>query len=326
MRPGEIEAIHAFGKTIQNGVRIGLHLTHDAAVDPFLEFVHELEEGIPGAEIDRTEADPGGLPAIVPAEGLQFHAVPVGGELSPFLEALAWAAGLRQGSDPELEQALKGVELPAFLKLYVTPQCPFCPAVLKTIIPLPFLNPQVHLAVIDGERFQEAAASDSVKSVPTLILDDRLRWTGTVKREEILAILLERDPATLSADSLAGMLGDGRAKEVAALMQQSGAVFPAFIELLLHPQWPRRLAAMVAAEELAAMAPELAPQLVEPLWTRFEALDDARKGDMLYLLGELGAVSEIPRLKAVAAGPYEDAVKEAAEEALEMLEPQRGEG
>lgn len=326
MTPQEKEAIHAFGKTIQGGVRFGLHLPHEAAADPLLEFTRELEEAVPGAEVDRSETDPGEHPALVLSDGLRFQAVPLGGELQPFLEALAWAAGLRQGSDPGLEQTLSRVHLPASLKLYVTPRCPFCPAVLKTIVPFPFINPQVHLTVIDGDRFQEEAAADGVKSVPTMILDDRFRWTGVVKRDEILAILLERDPATLSADSLAGMLGDGRAKEVAALMQQSQAVFPSFIELLLHPQWPRRLAAMVAAEELASLDPELVPQLVEPLWARFEALDEARKGDMLYLLGELGAVSEIPRLKAIAAGPYEDAVKEAAEEALDMLEPQRGEG
>ena len=102
-------------------------------------------------------------------------------------------------------------------------------------------------------------------------------------------------------------------------MDESNQIFPAFVEILLHPEWPVRLGAMVAAETLAEQNPELAASLPDILRDRFEAAENAVRGDILYLCGATGDRSILPFLEHTASGLYDADVQEAAIEAIEAL-------
>jgi len=67
----------------------------------------------------------------------------------------------------------------------------------------------------------------------------------------VVELLAAEDPAAIGPVALEMMLKEGRAPEVASMMRDRGRVFPALFELLSHSEWPVRLGAMVAAEELA---------------------------------------------------------------------------
>jgi hypothetical protein len=104
------------------------------------------------------------------------------------------------------------------------------------------------------------------------------------------------------------------------MMADRNRVFPALIELLCHEQWPVRLGAMVAVEELNAVAPDLGRKAIDALWDRFEGVIDPVKGDILFLCGEIGHAQYAPRIKAVLRSSMAAEVKEAAKEALDKLE------
>jgi HEAT repeat protein len=103
------------------------------------------------------------------------------------------------------------------------------------------------------------------------------------------------------------------------MMLDAQKIFPAFYELLTHEKWPIRLGAMVVMEEIAAQAPGIAPEAIDPLWGRFEGVSDQVKGDILYLYGEIGDRKAIAWLEEVTAGKFNAEVKEAAKEALEKI-------
>ena len=102
-------------------------------------------------------------------------------------------------------------------------------------------------------------------------------------------------------------------------MAGRNALFPAIVELLCREQWPVRLGAMVAVEELYALRPELARQVIEPLWDRFEAVSEPVKGDILYVFGEIGKATLIPRLTSLLQAEMSAGVRDAAAEALAKL-------
>jgi hypothetical protein len=102
-------------------------------------------------------------------------------------------------------------------------------------------------------------------------------------------------------------------------MLDSGKIFPAFTELLVHKKWPVRLAAMVTFETVAEENHTLIHHTIPYLWECFSTADDTVKGDILYLLGKSGEKGSIPKLGTVLDGPYGVEVKEAAQEALEAL-------
>jgi HEAT repeat protein len=116
------------------------------------------------------------------------------------------------------------------------------------------------------------------------------------------------------------MFDEGNAMGVAQMMLDTGKIFPAFIETLTHTQWPLRLGAMVVFEAIVEKNKSLAARVISSLWEHFERVDDRIQGDIVYVLGESGDTSVIPKLKSVLKGPHNPEVKEAAIEALEKLE------
>lgn len=275
-------------------------------------------------EVVSEEGEGAEPPVIEVQKALRYHAIPTGGELEPFLEALSMLHQGEQaisGSSQELPQergkVLNELQWPAQIKIYVTPQCPFCPQVLRQIQPFAYANSFLSVTVIDGSLFPEMAAEDGVRSVPTTILDGRFRWTGVMRPEEIVDALVHRDPSLLSAETLKSFLKEGNASRLANMMLERELVFPAFIELLLDPDWSVRLGAMVAAEEMGEKNPKLAREILPLLWEQKESVQDAVKGDMLYVIGSLGSKEWIPALEQFLAAPQSEELQEIAEEALE---------
>lgn len=158
--------------------------------------------------------------------------------------------------------------------------------------------------------------ADRIQSVPTLLLDDHFRWSGTLDLHEVLTIGTQRDPSQLSSASLRQMIENGQAERVASMIQERGRVFPALIDLLVHERWSVRLGAMVTAEYLAAGSRPLALALCDMLWHRFPDLEDPVRGDVVHVLGEVPSEENLTRLTRIASGAFGQIAKEAAEEVL----------
>lgn len=86
---------------------------------------------------------------------------------------------------------------------------------------------------IDGIHFPELAEKDKVQSVPTLILEDRFRWSGTFQIKEIVAVMAKRDPAALGAVSLEMMLKEGKASQLAEMILEKAEIFPVKTKTLI---------------------------------------------------------------------------------------------
>jgi HEAT repeat protein len=168
------------------------------------------------------------------------------------------------------------------------------------------------------------AQSNQIQSVPTLLLYEQFRWTGSFRLEEVVEIMTSRDPAKLGALSLERMLKEGNAARLAQMMLDNEEIFPAFFDLLTHNKWPVRLGAMVAMEEITRRNPQLAAQVIDPLWERFHDVEDPVKGDIIHVLGESGDHRVVPRVEMILGGEYHAEVKEAAREALEKIQARRG--
>jgi hypothetical protein len=304
---------------LSSEIKIGLAATDHAHTDVFKEFCDELSRLVPKIKVTSEDSSPNQPPRIIIGEGIVYQAIPGGLEMPPFAEALA---AIDSGPGPltdSIKTRLEQNDLPATLIAYISPQCTFCPQVISELIPLSMADVGVQLIVIDGMLFPDSAQSHNIQAVPTILLDEQFRWTGSIPLEELVDAICTRDPAKLGATSLESILKDGQAGHLAAMIMDANQIFPAFFDLLVHDKWPVRLGAMVVMEEIAQEASGLAADAIAPLWERFENSADQIKGDILYLFGEIGERRVIPRLNEIIKGEYGDEVKEAAEEALEKL-------
>jgi hypothetical protein len=319
MTPEEEKQIKEWSSRLSEEIRIELVLTKDNRTDDFREFCETLSELVPTLRITKEKEEAEVPPSIRVGNRLRYQAIPLGTELDPFLQALEMSHKHPQLAEP-IRNRLTKITMPALLKLYVAPQCPFCPATVRQLVPLTFGNKFIHLTVIDGMFFRETAESDHIQSVPTLLLEGGFRWTGSINLEELIDVMANRDPSELSAASLQQMISEGNAGRLADMMLENEMIFPGFIDLLLHEHFSIRLGAMVAMEQIADENISLAAKIVKPLWDKFADQDVQVKGDILYTIGECGGEDILPDLKMILDSPYKSEIKEAAQEAIENIE------
>ncbi len=318
MTPREQTIIKQWCQTLDTEITIGLTLTSDERSRAFQAFCDHLNRLAPKVRI-KTENEPDAAFPEFRIDNIRYQAIPSGKELRPFLSILSDKRNRVRNLSASMLEQLSRIEIPAPLKVYVTPHCPLCPGTVQKLLLLAMANKFIKLTIIDGALFPESAQSDNIQSAPTVLLDDQFRWTSSVQLPEVVDMILNRDPTRLSASSLRNMFNEGDALRVANMMLASGKLIPAFLELLVHEKWPVRLAAMVAFEALVENNNRLVAQINEYLWDTFPLTADTVKGDILYLMGKSGDTDVIPKLKTILSGDYPSVLKEAAREALEEI-------
>ena len=319
MTPSEEKQLSVLNKRLSKEIQIEFIRTAHEKSPKIEQFCDQLTQLVPKIHVLKEEADSDEIPAIRIHNGLRYQAIPSGTEVGPFIEALQLKdSGIAQLEDTKAAR-LTEINLPTHLVIYVSPQCKFCPGAVYLLLPLLTLNDHIRLTIVDVMHFPELAESDNIQSVPTLILEDQFRWTGAFQIDEIVEAMGNRDPAFLGPASLETMLKQGKAGQLTAMMLEKGEIFPAFYTLLTHEKWPVRLGAMVVMEALIEDNLDLALRTIKPLWLKFPKVDDRVKGDLLYMLGQMGQKEIAPRLEKILDGDYKEEVKEAAREALDKL-------
>ncbi|ACN17314.1 putative HAD family hydrolase [Desulforapulum autotrophicum HRM2] len=311
--------ITRLGDRLNGTLKITLALTGRQNDNRFVDFCQELEALLPGLTVVRKMDKEKILPGIMITDNLIYSAIPQARAIAPFLETLALVNGPLPHLPETLQKSLSCIDIPTRLTLYTAVHCPHCPGMVRAMTPLAAACKNIILTVIDGTLFPEAAASDRVMSVPCLILNQEMRWTGNAPPAEVVEMIINQDPSMLSIPSLQTILEDGRASWIAAKMMGANAVFPSFIGLLLHPTWSVRLGAMVVLEEMAETTPDLAARIAPHLWKAFGEADTTVKGDILYALGEVGDQSMGTRIKALIPTLENKDLREAALDALAAL-------
>jgi len=320
MTPLEKKTIADFNDSLSGDIKLSITLTKDDRSETLNKFCKELSELAPKISVLQNKNNDDNAPSIQAGKRITFHGAPAGTELKPFLEILTALDKNSANIAGNIQKRLIKVIMPVELKLFVAQQCSFCPVMISRMFPLSFNNENIHLTIIDCTLFPEIAELNNIKSVPAVLLDEEFRWTGSTRVEEIIEIITDRDPASLSSSAIERICKEGNAADVAKMMIDKEMIFPAFFKLLTHEKWPVRLGAMVVLEYITEQNRKLAAEIVDPLWKFFDDVDVPVKGDIIHIVGETGDYEIIPKLKMILSGKYDDEIKNAAKEALEKIE------
>ena len=318
MSSAKIKQMADLNQHINAPLDIRLYISKDPRSQALVTFCQELSQQIPKIQVMQQKADEADAkPELQLGKSIVYRGVPQGNELGAFLDILLKLSKQDHSqAHPEKEADL---EIPARLKLYVSGMCTFCPLEVKKAASLALQPSGIHLTIIDAMQFSELAQADTIRSVPTLILDDQFRWTGSVDRQELVNAIQSRDPTQLSRATLEAMIADGNAYRLSDMMLKSDCIIPSFIDLLVHDAFSTRLGAMAVAEEIADRQISLARQMTAPLLGRFDSQTDAVKGDLLYILGLCADREVLDFLDTIATGTIDADVKEAAVDAREAI-------
>ena len=283
----------------------------------FEAFIRQWQEI--SASISWTDSSqPADLPGFFLKNNILYSALPLERELSPFLKSLD--ALDKPNIDDGIQKNLNTIKEPCRLTLYIALQCPHCPGMVGSLIPLAAACERIHLHIIDGSLFPEKAQKDKVMAAPCLILNDDARWTGAVAEEEIVDMIVNKESMDLDTMALKTILEDGRVEWITERMLVANRLFKGFSGLLLHETWSVRLGAMVVVEALAEKAPALCADLEKILMDAFSTHDVPVQGDILYALGEIGTPDTRDWIAAQQEALSHEDLKEAADEAIQSIE------
>jgi hypothetical protein len=307
--------IRRWHEKLSGEIMLKLIITEDERSEAFTVFCDQLSRLASQVHITKKKSDTEQIPALQVGPNIRYQAIPEGKELKPFLEILT-LLDAQNDSTGKIDKTVEDIHIPAKLELFIASHCDFCPHVVRQVAPLAMANEMIRLAVIDASLFHEKAQSDGIRSVPTVLLDGQYRWTGTIKLADIIEMLVNRDPAHLSASALRNIIEEGNAVRVADLMLEQGLIFPSFLDLLVHEKWPVRLGAIVALETVIEKNSDIAAQVVDPLLERFPMVNDQVKGDILYIIGETGDQNITSELENVFKNSDNPELQETAREAV----------
>lgn len=315
----EEKKIRQWQKQNHQRMRIRFIKSRTPRDDDFSKFVEQLQAAAPEITVKAENADTEPAPALHIGDRIVYQAVPLGPELDPFLQAMTYLQTSGEILPRKRKSNLNALRMPVLLKLYIAPHCPYCPVVVQNLIALAAASELVRLTIIDGALFPESVEADKIQSAPTLLLDT-FRFTGNIDPDEITAVMVNRNPADLSADTLRSIIHEGGASEVAGMMLAEDNIFKPFINLLTHEKWPVRLGAMVVMEELIETDKALAKKAVGLICEALKHSDESVQGDMAYILGEIGDPSVLPLLEELAANTRNPELKTAVGEALAAIQ------
>ncbi len=288
------------------------------------EFVADWQRLLPRLPVKIEEIPDTELPGLFLGDRWRFCAVPTGVKLELFGEILLALNGQAPALAPNWQERWQKLPLAPELTIFVAPQCPFCPQMVRQLIPLTVTTPAATVTLIDASLFADRARAQDIKAVPTVIVNQLYRLTGAFTLGDLLDLAEKADPALMPTSILERLMQEGQAGLVGELMLAQGRLFPNFLPLLWHPEINIRLGAMVALETVGAKHPEVVAACLARLWEELPRSDPAVQGDLIYLLGEWGEGSWLERLTALKQEISDPEVVEAIEEAVAKLREKEG--
>lgn len=290
----------------------------------FQPFLEALRRQVPQWSWRQEDIPDSELPGLALGDQWRFHAVPEGRKLKYLEEIIFSLDGQPPALPPDLADRWARLPLPPAIQVFMAEQCPYCPQVLPQLLPLARAVPPARLQLIEAPLFLELARQLEIKAVPTIIVNGLYRLTGVFSLPELLTLAEQTDPAQMPPALLEQLLKEGQAGEVGELMVAKHQIFPNFPPFLLHPELNIRLGAMVAWETVAAAHPDLVPPVLTWLWEQLPGQEKAVQGDIIYLLGEWGDRSWLPRLAALKSQLTDPELQESLEEATARLRERFG--
>jgi NADH-dependent peroxiredoxin subunit F len=137
------------------------------------------------------------------SQGVRFAGLPLGHEFTSLVLALLWTGGHPPKVEPEVIDAIKGLDADSSFEVYMSLSCHNCPDVVQALSLMAIFNPKVKTVVIEGGAFQKEVEERQIMAVPMVFLNGQVFGSGRMSVEEIVAKLdtgaATRDAAKLDA-------------------------------------------------------------------------------------------------------------------------------
>ena len=122
-------------------------------------------------------------------QGVRFAGLPLGHEFTSLVLALLWTGGHPPKVEPEIIDAIQGLDGDFNFEVYMSLSCHNCPDVVQALALMAIVNPKIKTVVIEGGAFQKEVDERQIMAVPMVFLNGQVFGSGRMSVEEIVAKL-----------------------------------------------------------------------------------------------------------------------------------------
>jgi glutaredoxin-like protein len=160
--------------------------------------VHYFEDNTSEKAQFGVERVPGIVMRNQPGAMVKFYGIPGGTEFPMFIESIIDLSRAEVLLSEESAQSLSALEVDISLKVFVTPTCPYCPAMMRAAYQMAMVSPRIHAEAIEVNEFPDLADRYKVQAVPLTVINDSVAIPGMVHEkqltEQILKVAAEIPP------------------------------------------------------------------------------------------------------------------------------------
>jgi len=306
--------------------RIKLFLIDSKHPELFLQMealCQDVQKALPEIEVGVKEEQLLAYPAVKitnPEEeiNLYYLSLPEKREWLPFFNALKAIATDTFILGAEEIKKVKSLSTPVEVKVFITPECVFCPLVVDLANQLAIVNHLLHVFIIDGNLYPELAKRYEVTASPTVIINEDYFLVGTEAKEKLVQWIEKASQKVYDPSVLKSLLKQAQAERVVELCLKDEQYLYSLLALLQDKELFPRIGTMRVLEELAEKSPQLIEKATSKIIPMLDTNETRDKGDILFLLGLIGSPEVISIIEEKMQGDT-DEIKEIALEAIENI-------
>jgi len=117
---------------------------------------------------------------------VRFYGIPAGHEFSALVGSIVDVSTGTAPLEPDIIEDISAIDKPIHIQVFTTPQCPYCPGMVRLAHQAAILNPLIEADMIEALEFQELATKYAVFGVPKTIFNETVSAEGLTPPEMFL--------------------------------------------------------------------------------------------------------------------------------------------
>jgi glutaredoxin-like protein len=148
--------------------------------------VHYIEDNPPEKAQFGVERVPGIVMRGMGGSFVKFYGIPGGTEFPMFIESIVDLSRGEVLLSEESVKALAELTQDVSVRVFVTPTCPYCPAMMRAAYQMAMISPHIRSETIEVNEFPELADAYKVHAVPLTVIDDKVAIPGMVHERDLV--------------------------------------------------------------------------------------------------------------------------------------------
>ncbi|MGY5874359.1 MAG: thioredoxin family protein [Candidatus Thorarchaeota archaeon] len=122
---------------------------------------------------------------------VRLYGIPAGHEFGALIGSIADVSTGVTPLAPDIVEDIAAIDKPIHIQVFTTPQCPYCPAMVRLAHQAAVINPLIEADMIEALEFQELSQKYAVFGVPKTIFNETVTAEGLTPPEMFVEKLYE---------------------------------------------------------------------------------------------------------------------------------------